>query len=287
MSHPVEAIASRLITIPCVSFARTIEKIDRISMHPQITNYVLAGVISSDPMLTALALGRANAVSQSDLTQLSNAVMMLGVTTLRGVIREVDPVPEHARKIMSECWALAHAAGTMTRILAKHSALVKMIGTDEETLHAIGLLHDIGTIVAILHYPREYEEASARLQQGEADFAASLKASLGVSGPELGWLLARHWNLPPLIAECIRYHLHPEKSREYGELVALVHVARTLARACGFCAGADIYLDPITDTTLARLGLYPSDFESIITAFYDDMEEQEQYEGSGIHKAIR
>jgi HD-like signal output (HDOD) protein len=280
MRLSLDAIYGRLVTAGGVSFPRTIEKIDRLSIDPRASTGVITAVIGSDPMLSALTISRANATSSTDLTQVSSSVMLLGMASVRGVLRDVEPIPEPSRKIMASCWSLANAAATMTRLLAGHSGKIKAIGTDEETLYVMGLLHDLGTIAAILHFPHEYEESIDRLQKGGRGYSEIFAETLGVQAPVLGYLLGRMWNLPPLLLSCIRFHEEPAKAGEFADLAALVHLARNLVRACGFCAGADIYLDPISDSALSELGLYPEDLKKVISEFYDEMEELELYEGA-------
>jgi HD-like signal output (HDOD) protein len=305
MRLPVDTIYGRLITAGGVSFPRTIEKIDRLSADPRAPTGVITAVIGSDPMLSALTISRANAISSTDLTQVSSSVMLLGMASVRGLLRDVEPIPEVSRKIMASCWSLANAAATMTRLLAGHCGKIKQIGADDETLYVMGLLHDLGTVAAILHFPQEYEESIDLLQKGagsgvrrpapqdgeqaaelppqrttESGFSEIFAATLGVEPSVLGYLLGRLWNLPPLFLACIRFHEQPEKAGEFADLAALVHLARNLVRACGFCAGGDIYLDPISDNALSGLGLYPEDLKKVITEFYDEMAELELYEGA-------
>jgi HD-like signal output (HDOD) protein len=278
MSNSLPTIASRIVTVVPQSFERTLEKVDLLSGDPNSSSPVVIGIMSSDPVLTALALGRANAISASDLTQLSNAVLMLGMSTVQGLVREVQPIPPQARKVLAASWSLANAAATMTKILATHSPTMMSLRQDDETLHAAGLLHDLGTMVACLHFPNEYQRAGERIEREDTPFATLLKDELGADAAELGAMLAKMWNLPELIATCIRYHLRPMKADGYTEIVSLVHVARTLVRACGFCTGADVYLDPIDEDALDFLGLHESQLEGVIKQFYDDMEELELYE---------
>ena len=189
------------------------------------------------------------------------------------------PIPAALRKNLASCWSLANSCATMTRVLANYCGPTLSAKSDSETLHAAGLLHDLGTIVAQIHFPNEYAKAICRLDERSADLSRLLREELGTDQAALGTLLASYWRLPPQITACIRYHQSPMETDNFHETVALVHVARGLVRACGFVAGADRFLDPMDEGAMALLKIRSGDMERILELFYDQMEELELYEG--------
>ena len=60
--------------------------------------------------------------------------------------------------------------------------------------------------------------------------------------------------------------------------MAIVHLSRCLVRALGFTAGADRYIEPLDEAIFDYLGLPFSAIESILTQFYDQMNDLEMYE---------
>jgi HD-like signal output (HDOD) protein len=279
MSMPLPSIAARLLTVSCMGFTSSLDKLARLVAEGSAPMSVLVSLIGADPMLTAQVLGQANSTSTADISQLSAAMSHLGLGSVHGLVRTSMPIPAALRKNLASCWSLANSCATMTRVLANYCGPTLSAKSDSETLHAAGLLHDLGTIVAQIHFPNEYAKAICRLDERSADLSRLLREELGTDQAALGTLLASYWRLPPQITACIRYHQSPMETDNFHETVALVHVARGLVRACGFVAGADRFLDPMDEGAMALLKIRSGDMERILELFYDQMEELELYEG--------
>lgn len=279
MSLLLPTIAARLLTVSCLGFPSSLDKLDRLIAEGSAPRSVLVGLISADPLLTAQVLGQANSSSASDITQLTGAMSHLGLGSVHGLVRSSLPIPVALRRELAGCWSLANACANMTRVLADYCAPTLSAKSDDETLHVAGLLHDLGTIVALVHFPAEYERAAKRLDERGSSLGRLLREELGADQVTLGTLLATYWRLPPLLVSCIRYHQRPLQADGFQETVALVHVARCLVRACGFIAGADHFLEPLDEEAMGLLKLRASDLERILENFYDQMAELELYEG--------
>lgn len=279
MTLPLPTIAARMLTVSCLGFPSSLDKIDRLIVEGSAPLSVLVALIGADPLLSAQVLGQANSSSGSELTQLTSAMSHLGLGSVHGLVKGSLPIPETMRRDLAGCWSLANACANMTRILAEYCTPTLVAKVDEETLHAAGLLHDLGTIVALMHFNDEYQRAVARLDERGSTLNRLLREELGADQVALGTLLATYWRLPPLFITCIRYHQHPLRADGFQETVALVHVARCLVRACGFVAGADRFLEPLDEEAMTLLKLRISDLERILDRFYDQMEELELYEG--------
>lgn len=279
MSLPLPTIAARMLTVACMGFASSRDKIDRLITEGSAPLTVLVALISADPLLSAQVLGQANSTSRAEITQLTNAITHLGVGSVHGLVKASLPIPEGLRRDLAGCWSLANACANMTRVLAEYCAPTLAAKSDEETLHTAGLLHDVGTIVAMMHFGEEYARAINRLGEPGSHINRLVREEIGADQIALGTLLASYWRLPPLITTCIRYHQQPLRADGFQETVALVHVARCLVRACGFVAGADRFLEPLDEEAMALLKLRISDLERILERFYDQMEELELYEG--------
>lgn len=280
MSQPIHTIAAKIITLPTMTFARTLGKLDAMLGNADSSTNVAASVLASDPQLTAQVVGRANAMGTQDLTQVSIAMGVLGLASVHGLIRDTRPLTGQNHAAISACYALANACATMCRVLGRRSPIARAAARDEETLHVLGLLHDLGTIAAILHFPAPYARACARLDDGEAAFHALLKEELGASPGKLGALWARALNLPRCLVGPIHYHMRPAKAESDQELTALAHIARILVRGCGYVVGQDVRIEAIDPATLTLLDLTQADLESAIADFHGEMEELELFEGT-------
>jgi HD-like signal output (HDOD) protein len=292
MTIPLATIAARMVSVTGASFPRSLDKIDRLINQATVPTHVVLAVLGTDPMLSAQVLAEANATSASEITQLSAAILHIGLGSVHGLVRAASPVPTEHRRALSACWNQANACANMTRLIAAACAPRLQAHYDDETLQIAGLLHDIGTIVAILQFPDEYRRACDRLERQATPLPILLKEELGAETAQLGALLAQTWRLPAIFVACIRYHAQPLATESFREITSLVHVARILVRACGFHNERDRFLESLDEEVLKKLDLHLSDFERLVEQFLNEMEENELYEGlvgtkTGLNPIIR
>ncbi len=270
------ALHARLLTIPGNSFPRTIEKIQRL-MALEASATVIRAVITSDPMLTAMVIGQANGSGGLPITRLSIAADSLGQGALHGTLLQAEPVPPHLRSTIGALWQTANATATMVRLIAAQCAAV-LPTYDPETLHHCGLLHDLGTAVAVLHFSTEHDQAAKRCASGDGPFQVALKQELGLHAGEMGSLVARAWNIPDPIASVIRHHLNPSRATNHPELNAVVHLARAMVRGLGYSGGVDRWVDPIDEKIFVMLRLRLADFDALANRFLTEITASELYE---------
>jgi HD-like signal output (HDOD) protein len=278
---PLPTIASRLMSSPGFSFPKTIAKLEHIIGDPQGPPGVALGIISTDPMLSGWLLSQANQASQG-VTRLSEAITAIGAGAVLGAARDFQPVPDSARTTVAGCWQLSDASGRMLRLVARtvvrRSPTSPLSYLDDETLYSIGLLHDLGSALAVVRFPMEYARSLCRQEAGAGPFHDLLKQELGADTGDLGYLLARSWSLPPLLSSCMRYHLRPMRAEQHREAVCALHVARSLVRGLGFVAGPDRFLDDTDEDAYLHLGLRLDDIPPLLDRFYTEWEQQELFE---------
>lgn len=282
MSRPLPTIAARLLCCPGFSFARSLGKVERMITDPLCSAALLAGVIGTDPLLTARILGRANAGAAADaapILHLSAAIQQLGLASVHGLVLETRAIPAQQARTMAGCWSLANATASMCRILRSFCRGSLRDGLDIETLYCCGLLHDLGTILAHRLWPEECAAAATVHERAGGEHAEALKSSLGLESGHVGLLLTSAWCLPPLLGHCMRHHSQPAAASVHQEQVAVVHVARCLVRACGYTVAGDPYVTPIAPEAMDALGLRITDLEGAIRLFYDELDEHEMHEG--------
>jgi HD-like signal output (HDOD) protein len=282
MTRPLPTIAARVLCCCGFSFARSLGKVERMLTDPLCSAPLLAGVIGTDPLLTARILGRANAAAPADagaILHLSAAIQHLGLATVHGLVLETRAIPAAQARTMAACWALANATASMCRILRSFCRASVREGLDGEVLYCCGLLHDLGTVLAHRLWPEDCAAAATLLERRGGTPADALHASLGLEAGHLGLLLASAWSLPPLLGLCMRHHAAPAAAPSDQEIIAVVHVARCLVRACGFTVPGDPYVAAIATEAMDCLGLRITDLEGAIRLFFDELDEHEVYEG--------
>jgi putative nucleotidyltransferase with HDIG domain len=202
----------------------------------------IADVLRGDPALTTRLLSLANsatAVAATPVTTVDQAVVRLGLATVRGVVLAVKvfecfPAAGGAEAAVFErgefwkhCVAVACAA---RRVAAGTPAL----GIEPGEAFVAGLLHDIGKVALDATFPKAYARVVAMANEEHGDIADHERAVLGVDHTVAGRRLAERWQLPAALNEVVwLHHLVAEAlptSVQTRPLIALVQLADTFAR---------------------------------------------------------
>jgi HD-like signal output (HDOD) protein len=77
----------------------------------------------------------------------------------------------------------------------------------------------------------------------------------GMGHPEAGYMLAEHWELPHELSEPIRFHITPERAKEFPQQSAIVALAARLTEChlMNISEPAEIFTD--FEDCLSLLGL--------------------------------
>jgi HD-like signal output (HDOD) protein len=266
-----------MLTAGLPSFPRTVGRLSHLISEADAPAHVVAAVIATDPALTALVIGQANATGYAT-TRLSDAVRHVGLGVVLNTARSAFPIPENQRQQFASCWAQANAVAVLVPILVDHCRIRNR--WDEETLHLTGLVHDLGHILALSHFPAEYQRAATRLDAGEDGFPRLLTEELGASPEQLGALAGASWSLPTPMLPVMKFWRRPNLAGDFTDLCAVVHIAHILAQSAGFIAAGDRFVLPFDEWALSALNLRLSDLETVLTRMYESMDELELYEGA-------
>lgn len=279
MPLPQAAIRARLLTTGLPTFPRTIARLEHLIVEAEAAPQVVAAVIATDPAIATLVIGQANAAGHAT-TSLTEAIRRIGLGVSLSSARSAIPAPEGQRAGLAGCWAQGNAVAVLLPLLVDYRRhLIK--GTwDAETLHLIGLTHDLGHILALSCFPHEYGQACRKLEYGDGRFDQHIAGEIGASTMELAAMAARARSLPDLLVAAMSGWRTPDPDGPHAELTALVHVAHALAHAAGFVAAGDTYIEPLDDHALSRLNLRTPDCEAILNRLFSSMDELELYEGA-------
>lgn len=281
MAQSLALIQSRLLTTGLPTFPRTVAKLEHLILEAEAPAQVVASVLATDPSLSALVIGQANAAGHAT-PLLTQAIRQIGVGVVLTTARSAVPVVASQRKALASLWAEANAAAVMVQILVDLRRNHLRGRWDDETLHMAGLLHDLGHIIALSLFTREYAAACVRLQQGQGPFHALVGEEIGLGVTELVAAAAQHWSLPAMLTQPMLHWREPAAAAdgEHSELTAVMHVAHHLVHAAGFVAAGDRFVEPISEWAMSRLDLRLSDLETLLNRLYEQMEELELFEGA-------
>lgn len=209
----------------------TVNKVREMLHDMDASSADVGDVIARDPAIAAKVLKVANSAAygfshQVDGLQL--AVSLLGLVETYSVVVSSAVLNVFDRSQTFDYmsfWLQSTACAGLAKALMP---LVNQKG--RSGAFTAGLLHDIGRVALVQAAPRQYESVKAGLVG--AQLVAEEERVLGFSHTEAGAQLARRWDLPVELAECIRFHHTPHyASDENHQIVSVINVAEVAARA--------------------------------------------------------
>ena len=272
MALSAAAISARLLTAGLPTLPSTVAKLENLILAGDAPTQVIIDVIATDPATTALVIGQANA-SGHHTSSLGDAIRHNGLGVVLATARCAIQVEARNRPVISACWAQANLVAALVPLIAEHRRYHLNHTWDAETLQVCGLIHDLGHVLALTHFPEPYAAAASRCEAGDGTFAELLEAELGLDLGQISAQASANWSLPPLLASVMTHWRRPAEAREGGELCAVVNVAHTLAMAIGFTAGADRFVAPFDDWSQTKLELRLVDLETLVSKAFDVVED--------------
>ncbi len=191
----------------------------------------IAGLISSEPMLTAEILRLVNSAYyglRDEVTSVGKAVTLLGTANIKAVVLNLSLRSAFGTTTPEEQRIKEHSAtvAAISRTLA-----TKVCGVDIFEAETLGLLHDMGKIL----YPL--------VKEAGKDIVMNIEVPQPVLESLLASTFASLWGLPKSISTAVEYvHypcFYPKKSipDEYRGIATVVSAANLLGKSYGFDDG--------------------------------------------------
>ena len=212
-------------------FSMTVAKVISLSNDMRASPKDLIHAISLDPVLTAEALRLINSAyfgMKQQVASLNRAVVLLGVNTIKNVaigsaVIGAIKMRNNFRFFTSDqFWEHSLGVAVGAKILAVRLG-VPIQERDEYFI--AGLLHDIGKVILVQHLPDEFARITDPAYQPGQPKSALEKNSLGVTHAELGALIGKKWELPPLLLDAVENHHNPKFGGKNNGLKAAVHLS--------------------------------------------------------------
>ncbi|MBC8316718.1 MAG: HDOD domain-containing protein [Desulfobulbaceae bacterium] len=255
MKNPKETarkILNAVKTVPVLSSSagRILQIID--SSNPSIA--ALVNIIRNDSPLTANILKAANSAFyglRSEVSSIDQAVPLIGIDevvriALRSGVSDVFEKELTGYKgVAGEFWKHDLRAAIASHKIASYGRIY----ISPEIAFTGGLLHDIGKAIVSSYLGDVSKKIVEAIDRGVVkDFHEAEKRLLGVDHAMVGFEVARHWNLPEILQNIIRYHHTPSEAPEmFKPIVYCVHLGDILAMMAGYGTGSDTLYYPLDD----------------------------------------
>ena len=265
-----------LVTLPNVFI-----RINQLVEDPNSSTADIAKAVSQDPSFTVRLLKVANSPFygfSSTIDTVSKAVSVIGTSQIRNlalsmsVARTFAGLPNNLVS-MENFWHHSLYCALTARILARQARKC-----DPEALFTAGLLHDIGELIIFNRLPEQAKD-SLLLVLDQVDDLPVYQAErqiIGFDHAQVGGELARQWNLPPLLEECIAYHHSIGEAKRHPRETALVHLANLLAQMAELDTLNIDDISPIDPRAWELTGLDEAVIELVVREAQEEIVEAEK-----------
>ncbi len=186
----------------------------------------LADVMCYDQALTTQVLKLVNSAYYGfaqQITSISKALPLLGMEQAKNIIITFAMKPMLTSRGGKVLWEHSIRTAVGCEWLAKQFKLM-----DPAEAFVIGFLHDIGKIVLNTKNPIVYRKVVELVNKG-ANILDVENMFFGTNHSDVGFLLAKKWQLPIVVINGIKYHHNPQAS-SMSNFAYIVYIADKLTQ---------------------------------------------------------
>lgn len=267
-SPEANAILKNNLTIPTIP--TIVAEVQKLLADPDAGTRELGALIAQDAPLTAKVLRIANSAYyglQEQCVSTEQASSVLGMRVLRNVVTQAAVMNEfkHLRGAkgfdIDDLWRHSIATGQMCATLARRCTTPLDLTPDE--FYVCGLLHDLGQIVMLDGLGDRYLEVIQHSKRDEIPIHKAEERAFNFNHTDIGFMVAKRWNLPDAVGRAIQYHHGPREAVENDPVVSLVANANLLVNRVAKISklSANLVFD---EATCEQLGLQMEDMEEVV-----------------------
>ncbi|GMU30839.1 MAG: HD family phosphohydrolase [Chthonomonadaceae bacterium] len=177
--------------------------------NAEVSAGAIEKLIARDAALSARTLRVVNSAYyglQSQVDNLSNAIVILGIQQIRNIVLSIAAMNlfkasgPQMRTMHLHCWKLSLGAAASSQILARKARLSV---SEVDVAYIGGLLHGIGRLFLLANFPEVYLKLSSDHGFDSPELADAELDLFGLSCAEMGSELATHWKLPLTLVAAI------------------------------------------------------------------------------------
>jgi putative nucleotidyltransferase with HDIG domain len=226
----------------------------------------LESIISADQAMASKILRVVNSAYygvQGRVSSVGQAVVILGTKQVKNLVLSaaaMSTMPaSNVRQFeaLRSFWVHSYATAAAAQLIARIKDLPSV---DAETVFVGGLLHDVGRLFMLTHFPNLYEDALARAHQAEGGLEEFEQLIFGAGHAEIGAAVVAKWSLPAQLIEIVRHHEGPLDD-DASVPVIVVHAADVMAKSMfGDQKIVSFDIDPVAQDWM---GFGPEEYRSV------------------------
>jgi len=216
-------------TLPTI-YSKILEAIS----NPSTTVQDLAMLISKDIALTTKLLQVVNSpiyAIRTKVDTVTQAIFYIGFTEVRNICLAISIFDIFKNSSSSsnfniiELWKHSVSVGTITRLLGGIFNIKNL-----DNFFVSGLIHDIGKLFFAAFYEDKYTEIADKSFELAIPLNELEKRAFGTDHNEIGYLIAKKWNLPDTLTNSIKYHTLGTLNGKFDLTIACVHLGNIISQ---------------------------------------------------------
>jgi putative nucleotidyltransferase with HDIG domain len=270
-SIDIKAHRSRIENINALpTVPGTLKRISSIIEKPKLTLDELSHFISNDPALASRVLKMVNSAIYGfpgRISSVSHAIMLLGLNVVKGLLLGTS-IFEIMQKVMNGLWDHSMGCAVASRVIAEKLGLKY-----PEEVSVAGLLHDLGKVILILEYQKDYEESIGDAKEKGIAISEAESIHFQETHAAVGMWLSQKWRFPVNLIDVIAFHHRPTAAKIAPLETAIVHFSDILVRARGIGFAGDPYVPAVHPVAFEMLRLSDDDIRDVLAKMDDSLEQ--------------
>lgn len=239
----------------------------------------VAKIIIKDQATTIKILKLANSPVfglASKVDNIAKAIVYIGMKEVRNIVMAISVMKtfgtenEEQNRIIG-FWQHAIATGVISRLLSQKLKLMNV-----ENYFIAGVLHDIGKLFFYKVFKKIYLDLVAKLKDEKGLLTNYELNKFSLDHCEAGYLLGKHWQLPDMLLNSIRYHEVGLVDGEFEDQCGVVHLSNILAQILELGDSGDNIINSPNLIVLDKLKVSPNfindSYSEIIDAYEHTLE---------------
>lgn len=260
----IKLIINRIHNLPTPPIVFT--QVNKVLNDPKTSAYQIGAIISEDPALSAKILKLTNSSFYGiprTITSVKQAIIILGLDVVRSLVLSASVFESFSKQYkidknyLDDFWRHSLSVAFMARIISRTKNFPSFMEAEEA--FSAGLLHDIGKLVIFAHMPEQFSEIRKILKEDKTKSSFEVEEQiLEFDHSLVGSYLAQKWNLPPELANAIKFHHFPDQDENQNFTTYIIHLSDYLAKKAELTAD-----DPENPTDSATIKCNNSAWEKL------------------------
>jgi len=235
-------------TLPSIAM-----EINRMVQDDDVSIKHISQTIEKDQAITSKILKLVNSAFfglRSKVKNASEAIVFLGMNSIRNIVVSVSLIKALSSRNIPGYFSISDFWKHSVAVALTGKYIAESIGMKEPgTCFTGGLLHDIGKIILMEHFPDLFQKIILDSKKEGTPFRVSEVKESPVGHDKLGGYLAEKWKLPQELIDIIKFHHTVSEEAKDTEMVMIIHSADIIVN----CLSSD------------KITINEKDIEEIIT----------------------